>query len=131
MNYKDISNEICHLVEQINKWSSTIIIPQGNKFLNISSAAMGELSSPSDGATNQPTENPKGRCASVYQLEPQLFDENSWQKLKDMLRIVGCVSGCKLVTSHVDLIPTHQHLATYKLCCTHGLLCKNSGTSIF
>ena len=44
MNYKDISNEICHLVEQMNKWSSTITIPQGDEYLDISSAAMGKLS---------------------------------------------------------------------------------------
>ena len=42
MNYKSISNEICHLVEQMNKWSSTITIHQGDDYLDISSAAMGK-----------------------------------------------------------------------------------------
>jgi hypothetical protein len=48
MNYNAISNDICHLVEQMNTWSSTItiIIPQGDEYLDISSAsaAMGKLS---------------------------------------------------------------------------------------
>ena len=61
MNYEDISNEICHLVEQTNKWSSTIIIPQGEEFLNISSAAMGKLLVSPDNATNQPNIYPKGK----------------------------------------------------------------------
>ena len=54
MNYKAISNEICHLVEQMNKWSSTITIPQGDEYLDISTAAMGKLSTTSIGAYNQP-----------------------------------------------------------------------------
>jgi len=40
MNYKAVSNDICHLVEQMNTWSSTITIPQGDEYLDISSAAM-------------------------------------------------------------------------------------------
>ena len=43
MNYKAISNKIRHLVEQMNKWSSTITIPQDDEYLDISSAAMGKL----------------------------------------------------------------------------------------
>jgi hypothetical protein len=41
MNYKAISNNTCHLVEQMNTWSSTITIPQGDEYLDISSSAMG------------------------------------------------------------------------------------------
>ncbi len=39
MNYDVVSKEICRLAELTNNWSSTIIIPQGDAFLNISSAA--------------------------------------------------------------------------------------------
>jgi hypothetical protein len=34
MNYKAISNEICHIVEQMNKWSSTITTHQGGEYLD-------------------------------------------------------------------------------------------------
>jgi hypothetical protein len=50
MNYKAISNDICHLVEQMNTRSSTITIPQGDEYLDISSAAMGKLSTTPIGA---------------------------------------------------------------------------------
>ena len=60
MNYDEISKEICRLAELTNNWSSTIIIPQGDAFLNISSAAQGKLSVTPDGATNQPNVYPKG-----------------------------------------------------------------------
>ncbi len=77
MNYKSISNEICHLVEQANLWSSTITIPQGDGFLDISSAAMGKLSATPVGASNQPFIFPKGKSASVYRLDPEIFNKNS------------------------------------------------------
>jgi hypothetical protein len=54
MNYEVVSKEIIRLAELTNNWSSTIIIPQGDAFLNISSAAQGKLSVTPDGATNQP-----------------------------------------------------------------------------
>ena len=59
MNYDVISKEISRLAELTNNWSSTIIIPQGDAFLNISSAAQGKLSVTPDGATNQPNVYPK------------------------------------------------------------------------
>jgi hypothetical protein len=82
MNYQSISNEICHLVEQTNIWSSTITIPQGDEYLDISSAAMGKFSTAPIGASNQPLTFPKGKCASVYRFDPQIFNENSWPKIK-------------------------------------------------
>ena len=71
MNYKGISNEICRLVEQMNVWSSTITIPQGDEYLDISSAAMGKLSMTPIGASNQPVTFPKGKSASVYRFDPK------------------------------------------------------------
>ena len=68
MNYQAISNDICHLVEQMNTWSSTITIPQGDEYLDISSAAMGNLSTTPIGAYNQPSTFPKGRSASFFLL---------------------------------------------------------------
>ena len=43
MNYEVLSKEIIRLAELTNNWSSTIIIPQGDAFLNISSAAQGKF----------------------------------------------------------------------------------------
>ena len=98
MNYDVVSKEIIHLAELTNNWSSTIIIPQGDAFLNISSAAQGKLSVTPDGATNQPNVYPKGQSPSLYCFDPDIFCENDWPKLKGMLSKVGCVSGCKLTT---------------------------------
>jgi hypothetical protein len=58
--------KICHLVEQMNKWFSTITISQGEEYLDISSAAMGKLSTTPIGAYNQPFTFLKGKSASVY-----------------------------------------------------------------
>jgi hypothetical protein len=97
MNYKAISNEICRLVEQMNVWLSTITIPQGDEYLNISSAAMGKLSTTPIGASNQPLTFPKGKFASVYQFDPKIFNENLWPTLKDMLTKVGYLGKCVIV----------------------------------
>jgi hypothetical protein len=40
MNYYDITNEICKLVDETHEWSSTILLPDGDKCIGISSAAM-------------------------------------------------------------------------------------------
>jgi hypothetical protein len=121
MNYDDISKEISRLAELSNNWSSTIIIPQSDGFLNISSAAQGKLSVNPDGATNQPNVYPKGRSPSFYRFDPDIFGENDWPKLKGMLCKVGCVSGCKLTTKFST--PSKQHhtrKASYCLSCTHA-----------
>ena len=136
MNYNVVSKEISRLAELTNNWSSTIIIPQGDAFLNISSAAQGKLSVTPDGATNQPNVYPKGRSPSVYRFDPDIFGENDWQKLKGMLCKVGCVSGCKLTTqySHPSESPSKQsqsRKATYCLSCTHAIKGRFSGSSIF
>jgi hypothetical protein len=92
---------------------------------------MGKLSTTPIGASNQPFTSPKGMSASVYQFDPQIFNENSWPKLKDMLTKVGCVSGCRLTVSHVALLKTCNRLATYTLRCTHGRVYQNYGASTF
>ena len=136
MNYDEISKEICRLAELTNNWSSTIIIPQGDAFLNISSAAQGKLSVTPDGATNQPNVYPKGQSPSVYRFDPDIFGENDWPKLKGMLCKVGCISGCKLTTqysfsSHSPSKQSQFRKATYCLSCTHAIKERFSGSSIF
>jgi hypothetical protein len=73
---------------------------------------MGKSPSNPHGATNQLIVYPKGKSAPVYQFDPHLFDKNSWPKLKNMFTKVGCVSGCRLETSHVDKRSSHQHKAS-------------------
>jgi hypothetical protein len=131
MNYKGISNEICRLVEQMNVWSSTITIPQGDEYLDISSAAMGKLSMTPIGASNQPVTFPKGKGSSVYRFDPKIFNGNSWPMLKDMLTKVGCVSGCRLTVSHVSFRKTCNRLAAYTLHSTHGFVYRNCSASTF
>ena len=131
MNYKAISNDICHLVEQMNTWSSTITIPQGDEYLDISSAAMGKLSTVPIGAYNQPSTFPKGRSASFFRFDPKIFHENSWPMLKDVLTKVGCVSGCRLAVTHTTSRNTCNRLATHTLRCTHGFVYRYIGASTF
>ena len=131
MNYKAISNDICHLVEQMNTWSSTITIRQGDEYLDISCAAMGALSTTPIGANNQPLTFPQGKSASFFQFDPNIFNENSWPMLKDMLTKVGCVSGCRLAVSQSKPRKSCIRLATYTLRCTHGFVFKNQGASTF
>ena len=61
MSYQDLTNDICRLVNDCNVWSSTIVIPDGDGVLDISSAANGADSSTPVGATNQPSSFPTGR----------------------------------------------------------------------
>jgi hypothetical protein len=131
MNYKAISNNICHLVEQMNTWSSTITIPQGDEYLDIRSAAMGKLSTTPIAAYDQPSTFPKGRSASFFRFDLNIFIENSWPMLKDVLTKVGCVSGCRLAVSQSAPRKSCNRLATYTLRCTHGFVFINSGASTF
>jgi hypothetical protein len=85
MNFEDLTHDICRLVDDNNRWSSVLEIPQGDGFLNISSALQDDFSSAPIGAINQPDMLPIGNSASFYQFDPELFyGEQSWPKLKKM-----------------------------------------------
>ena len=104
MNYQHVTSNICHLVDENNQWLSTIFIPQGDGFLDISSALMGDLSATPVGATKQPTIFPTGKSASFYCFDPDLYQgEESWPTLKEMLINAACVSGCRLSTNYSSL----------------------------
>jgi len=130
MNYEVVSKEICCLAELTNNWSSTIIIPQGDAFVNISSAAQGnflllqmvQLIS----LMSIPKEN-----LHPYRFDSDIFGEKDWPKLKGMLSKVGCVSGCKLTTQYSPSQQSQTRKATYCLSCTHAINGRFSGSSIF
>ena len=115
MNYYNITNEISRLVEETHVWSSTILLPDGDRCIDISSAAMGTASVTLANATKQPDVYPRGRAASVYPFDPGIYDDNSWIKLKSTLTQVGCVSGCRLVLLYTDQRQTLHQKACYKL----------------
>ena len=73
MNYQHVTSNTCRLVDENNQWSSTILIPQGDGFLDISSALMGDLSATPVGATKQPTVFPTGKSASFFCFDPDLY----------------------------------------------------------
>ncbi len=130
--YTNLTNDSCRLVEQANEWSSTVIIPHGIDHLDISSAAMGVSSSTPIGATKQPFDYPRwGASSSVYQFNPDLYNENSWSDLQSMLTKVGCVSGCKLISRQVCDKRSHFWKKSYELWCSHGVIMKNQGSSMF
>ena len=84
MNFEDLTHDICHLVDDNNRWKSVLEIPPGDGFL-ISSALQDDLSSVPVGAINQPDTFPVGKSASFYHFDPELFyGEESWPKLKNI-----------------------------------------------
>jgi hypothetical protein len=90
MNYYNITNGISRLVEENNVWSSTILLPDGDRYIDISSAAMGTASVTPSNATTQPDVYPrKGRAASVYCFDLDIYGKNSWMQLKSTLTQVG------------------------------------------
>jgi hypothetical protein len=129
MNCNDITNKICRLVDKTHEWSSTILLPDGDKSIDISSNAMGKASITPAKATKQPDVYLKGKAASVYHFNPDIYDESSWMKLKYTLTQVGCVSGSRLVLCYMDHSQSLHWKASYKLWCTHRLLFQNKGSS--
>ena len=91
-------------MDENNQWSSTILIPQGDGFLDISSALMGDLSAIPVGATKQPTDFLTRKSVSFYRFDPDLYQgEESWPTLKEMLINAAHVSGCRLSTKYSSL----------------------------
>jgi hypothetical protein len=90
---------------------------------------MGTASVTPANATKQPDVYPKGRAASVYCFDPDIYDEIFWIKLKSTLTQVGCVSGCRLVLRYTDQRQTLHQKACYKLWCSHRSLFQNYGSS--
>jgi hypothetical protein len=79
MNYYHITNKIFRLIEETYVWSSTILLPDGDRCIDISSAAMGTASITSVSATKQPDVYPKGRLHQCIALIR-----------KFMVKILGC-----------------------------------------
>jgi hypothetical protein len=132
MNFEDLTHDICRLVDDNNRWSSVLEIPQGDGFLNISSALQDDFSSAPIGAINQPDMLPIGKSASFYRFDPELFyGEQSWPKLKKMLLNSSRASGFRLITTHCSRRVTLHRKVTYELCCSHGLSVKMASESTF
>jgi hypothetical protein len=129
MNYYDITNKISRLIEENHVWSLTILLPDGDRCIDISSAAMGTASVTPSNATKQPEVYPKGRAASVYCFDPDIYGKNSWMQLKSTLTQVGCVNRCRLVLRYTDQRPTLHRKACYELWCSHRSLFQNNGSS--
>ncbi len=110
-------------------WLSTILLPDGDRCIDISSATMGTASVTPANATKQPEVYPKGRAALVYRFDPDIYGENLWMQLKLTLIQVGCVSGCRLVLRYMDQRQTLRRKACYKLWCSHRSLFQNNGSS--
>jgi hypothetical protein len=51
MNYYDKTNKISRLIEETYEWSPTILLPDGDKCIDISSAEMGTASDTPANAT--------------------------------------------------------------------------------
>jgi hypothetical protein len=77
MNYYNITNKICRLIDETHEWSSTILLPDGDKSIYISSTAMGKASVTPANAIKQPAVYTRGKAASVYCFDPDIYDENS------------------------------------------------------
>jgi len=131
MSYQDLTNDICRLVNDCNVWSSTIVIPDGDSVIVISSAANGADSSTPVGATNQPTSFPTGRNSSFYRFNPdKYYGEGSWSDMKDMITKAGCVSGCN-ISVRTKTGASALRKVTYWLRCGHGFVIQDSGCSIY
>jgi hypothetical protein len=110
-------------------WSSTILLPDGDKCIDISSAATGMASVTLSKGTKLLDVYPKGRASSVFCFDLDIHGKNSWMQLKSTLTQVGCVSGCRLVLRYMDQRPTHYWKACYELWCSHRSLSQNNGSS--
>jgi hypothetical protein len=122
IDYESVTKTILKLAGKSTLWESTIkilIADNQNSLLDISLVARGEWSVTPDGTTKQPTHYPPGSC---YMFDPDLYGENSWEKLKGMLTIDGCVSGCSVVVRDSCQQKTIKRKANYLFCCSHGLL---------
>ena len=101
MNFEDLTHDICRLVDDNNRWTSVLKIPQGGGFLDLSSALQDDLSSAPVGAMNQPDTLPVGKSASFYQFDPEIFyGEQLWPKLKNMLLNATRARGFRLIMTH-------------------------------
>ena len=120
------------LVDDNNRWNSVLGIPQGEGFLDISSALQDDFSSAPVGAMNQPDTLPVGKSASFYRFDPELFyGEDSWPKLKNMLLNACRASGFRLAMKFSSRQVTLHRKVTYEMCCSLGIFIKMASGYIF
>jgi hypothetical protein len=115
MNYYHITNKICRLNDETHECSSTILLPDGDKSIDIYSAAMGMASVTPANATKQPDVYSKGRAASFYPFDPDIYDENSWMKLNSTLTklvVLVDVDWC-CITGIRDKLSIRKHVTNF------------------
>ncbi len=94
------------------------MVLNGDVYVDISSAAQGELSTtPITVTPLQQIKNDK----ALYQLDTHQFNSHqSKDCLFDMIASPYCVNGCKLGLKNVDTRPTFHWKRTRSFSCSHG-----------
>ncbi len=116
-NCNNITSTILQLTKELNTWSSKVCIPIADSVerLDISCATQEDNSTTPPGAVNQPSTYPtlKG-IASVYRFNPNIYGEDSWDDLYNMLK--ESLSGCQLSIRQVQQAITTRKVS-YTLAC--------------
>jgi hypothetical protein len=129
MNYYDIANKISRLVEETHVWSSTILLPDGDRCIDISSAAMGTASVTPASATKQPDVYPKGRLhqciALIRTFMVKILGCNYSQHLLKLVVLVDADWCC--ITRIRDKLFIGKHVTNFGAVTVigHGLMAGN------
>ena len=109
-----------YLTENLNSWSSTIIVPHGDQYVDISSAAQGFLSTAPAGIF-PPQEITHLKNDAFYQFDCDRFKGIQCKdELCDLIKSPNCVDGCKVSVKVSNTRPSMFRKATWHFACSHA-----------
>ena len=98
-----------------NEWHQQLFIIHNDKWLDITSAALGKSSTTPIGAPDQPTKYPYG---SVYRLDTKFKGMDKKEDVIRMLRLLEVHPGCAVTIRTTDTKYTSTRLGTWTLSCS-------------
>jgi hypothetical protein len=137
LSLSQTTNKILQLSEKLNHWSSKFVVKDGDKYIDVSSAARGPTSIIPVGATHKNIIYP----GTKYRFHFQLFghsDKNNKSdvNLKDveqsffnMINSPETIDGCKMIRKRFDTYQSCSRICSHTYICSHGMIANHDDTN--
>ena len=126
------TNKILQLSEKLNHWSSKFVVKDGDKYIDVSSAARGASSVIPVGATHTNILYPGTKYQFHSRLFCQINNSESDVNVNDveqiffkMINSPETIDGCKMIRKRSNTNISCSRLCSHTYICSHGMIAKH------
>ena len=117
-------------------WSSKFVVKDGDKYIDVSSAARGPTSIIPVGATHKNIIYPGTKYRFHFQLFGHSDNNKSDVNLKDveqiffnMINSPETIDGCKMIRKRFDTYQSCSRICSHTYICSHGMIANHDDTN--